>query len=218
MRGITEYIVAFEKTHKDDLKIDGVDYNMNPFFNQPKQINRIGTIVSAPYYGENDLKPGTQVMVIHIGLIQETLRNGRAVSPLCVDHEKNWFRLAPNQIVMYRKNKDEDWKCYLDSLMVMPIRVAEKMKTWNGYDIPESVFENGMGYKGNEKQMGVIAYDNDNLIENGLFKGDTVLFKLDREYEFEIDGKIYYHMSNDCLLMAKSNFIKTEEELSDVFA
>lgn len=218
MKGITEYIVSFEKTHRDTITEGDATYSVNPNFEQPKHINRIGKVIAVPSFGKNEIKVGYEVLVIHTVLLNEVYeKTGTKKSHFCIDIEKNYFRFEPNLIVMYRENKNENWRAHLNNVMVMPIEVAKEKKEWNGYEIPETVFEKELGYKGNETQKGVIAFANDTLKSEGVFEGDTVIFKEDREYEFEIDGKIYYHMENVDLILYKSNFIKTEYELEDAF-
>ncbi len=217
MKGITEFIIEFDTTHFDTIKKGQTEYAVNPFFEQNEHINRIGKVVNTPYVYDGPIKKGDEVMIIHTSLIQETYKKGREQSSFCVNEEKNWFRFDPNLIVLYRENNNKDWKAHLKNVMVLPISLAKEIKQWNGYEIPDGVFENEQGYKGNEKQTGVVAYDNDSLNENGIFKGDTVVFKFDREYEFLIDGKIHYHMENCDLILHKNNFIKTEATLEDAF-
>lgn len=219
MQGITEYIIGFDHTHRETVKVGETEYGINPNFEQPKHINRIGKVISAPIHGGPVIKKGWEVLVMHTLLLNEVYsKTGNQKSNFCVDRDKNYFRIKPNLIVMYRNDSNDNWKCHMDVVMVKPIKIKEEVKTWNGYELPDSVFNEEKGYKGNETRKGTIAFGNDELAKNAIFEGDTVMFKIDREYEFEIEGETYYQMETCDLLMYNNNFVKTGPQLEDAFA
>lgn len=201
-KAINEFIVHFPETHKTSIQVGGVEMDVNPFFEQPKWINRVGIVVSVPEIIDTKIKEGDEVLVVHTSLLHETYKKtGRKESFFCVDPEKNYFRFENNLIFMYRKNSTEKWKCNAENIFVRPI--PEKVLTIAGLEIPPDALEESLAYKGNRKQMGELAYINNTLRESGLKEGDKVCFKFDREYEFELDGEILYHMENNDLLMAE---------------
>lgn len=218
MQGITEYIVQFDHTHNSSVEVEGLELAVNPDMDQPKQINRVGTIVSAPLLGSPQLEVGYEVMVIHTLLLTEIYNNGKNKSFYLVDEEKGLFRFDQNMIVMFRESDKDQWKCHLKNVMVRPIVIKEDQKIWNGIIIPDAAFnDSNEGYKGNVKNKGTIAYGNQNLIENAIFEGDEVIFKQEREYEFEIDGETLWHMENEDLLLYENKFIKSKPQLEDSF-
>ena len=47
----------------------------------------------------------------------------------------------------------------------------------------------------------LIKYPNENLIKQGVNKGDLISFKPDSEYEFEVDGEKLYRMFDHQITM-----------------
>lgn len=208
MKSINEYIIQFDKTHIDTTEIGGVEMNVNPYFEQPEWINRIGKVVSTPILSPENavIKSGYEVIVIHTSLLHESYKNtGRKESFFCVDIEKNLFRFEDNLIVMYRENSSQEWKCNGLNIMVKPIPLEKETITIAGLSVPDMVLEDEIGYKQNEKQVGILSFHNSELEKFGIGIGDKVYFKPDREYEFKIDGEIYYHMETVDLLMVEKN-------------
>ena len=107
---------------------------------------------------------------------------------------------------MYRESAQHEWKSHLDSVFISPIKISEeKKKSIPGLIIPDSVFEKEKGYKGNQTQQGIVEYGNTNLSKLGINVGDEVMFKIDREYEFKINGKTLWHMENNDIVLRKKS-------------
>lgn len=110
-----------------------------------------------------------------------------------MDAEKGYYRVPPDMVYLYRKDDTETWLCPSPYLFVAPIAL-DKTETESGLIYQEK------NYKGNKEQYGTIAILNDYAKELGMKIGDTVYYKKDREYEFEIDGQLLYHMDNSDVL------------------
>jgi len=209
MQGITDYIVEFRETHKTEFEVSGRSLKINPNFNQPKWINRIGRVVSVPLHQEEEspIQPGYEVIVVHTSLLNDFYdKTGQSRSSFLVDDKNDYFRFTPNLIVMYRESAQHEWKSHLDSVFISPIKISEeKKKSIPGLIIPDSVFEKEKGYKGNQTQQGIVEYGNTNLSKLGINVGDEVMFKIDREYEFKINGKTLWHMENNDIVLRKKS-------------
>lgn len=208
MKGIDEYLIQFEKTHYETTVVGGVEMDVNPYFEQPKWINRIGKVVATPILPAPDakIKKGYEVLVVHTSLLHESYNHsGRKESFYCVDVENSLFRFEENLIFMYRESSDRKWLCNGKNVFIKPIPLRKEILTIAGLEVPDAVLEEEIGYKQNEKQTGIVAFANKELEGFGVKKGDKIYFKADREYEFEIDGNIYYHMENVDLLMVDKN-------------
>lgn len=206
MKGIDEYIVQFEKTHYETTVVGGIEMDINPYFEQPKWINRVGKVVSTPTLPDQDskIKEGYEVLVVHTSLLHESYKHsGRKESFYCVDAENNLFRFEESLIFMYRENNDREWLCNSKNVFIKPIPLKKETITIAGLEVPDMVLDEELGYKQNEKQVGILAFKNRELEKFGLSVGDKVCFKADREYEFEIDGEVYYHMETVDLLMVE---------------
>jgi hypothetical protein len=53
----------------------------------------------------------------------------------------------------------------------------------------------------NEPLMGIMVYPNAYLISQGVKEGDTVCFKPDSEYEFDVDGEKLYRIFDHQITM-----------------
>lgn len=216
MKSFHDYIVEFDSSHKTETEIAGITLDINPIFEEHKWINRIGTVVSCPMAIDSPVEVGYQVMVSHIFLMTETYgKTGRVKSVDCIDDKKNHFRITPESIFLYRESESDPWLVYGKNVFVTPVKIEQKAIL--GLDLPDMVFENEKGYKGNEKQVGTVSFANRYANEMGIMVGDTVLFKRDREYEFEIDGEIHYLIDNRDLLAYEVDLEKSEKHLEDAF-
>jgi hypothetical protein len=64
---------------------------------------------------------------------------------------------------------------------------------------------------GYEPLTGVVVYTNDQLASMGVFAGSTVCFTPHSEYEFVIDGVLYYRMkTNDIAIVLEDEYQGTE--------
>ena len=95
-------------------------------------------------------------------------------------------------IYLYKESKDVRWTCPAPYVFIAPIPY-EEAKTESGILFTED------GYKGNKEQYGKCVYLNE-VAKKQLKEGDTIYFKKEREYEFEVDGEILYHMENEDVL------------------
>jgi len=202
MKSPNDYIVQFKETHQTTTTVGDCELTVNPMFEQPKWINRVGIVIATPPSIDTPIQKGYEVLVVHTVLLDESfIKQGKIENPFLADKEKGYYRFEPSLIVMYREDDKSEWKCNNEYIMVLPIEIDTIQKEWNGLDIPDMVYENEQGYKGNENQKGTIAYDNPKLNEKGIYKGDEIIFKVDREYEFELDGKTYWNMENNDILL-----------------
>jgi co-chaperonin GroES (HSP10) len=94
---------------------------------------------------------------------------------------------------MYKKGGEGDWIPIDPYCFVKPIKKEVKDSFFKLSPDQDS-------YKGNIPNMGTLEYPNKNLLDQGAKAGDTVIFSKYSEYEFDIDGEIYYKMSTKDIL------------------
>jgi hypothetical protein len=87
------------------------------------------------------------------------------------------FFIDNEQFFMYKQ--DGEWHSYDRYCFVKPVSTSESY-------IFKPFSE--------EPLVGVMKYPNEYLMSKGISSGDTVCFKPDSEYEFEIDGEKLYRM------------------------
>ena len=107
----------------------------------------------------------------------------------------NNFFVPLDMIFMYKRGEG-DWEALSPYCFIKPIK-EELPTSSTGLVIPEKT---KVGHKGMKRNVGIVAYDNPELNNMGVFKGDEVYFKDHREYEFEINEEIYYKMDNNSIL------------------
>lgn len=183
MKAVNYLIVELDKAYDNEVQVStGDTVIVNSTIENVSYINRVATVVAAPKY--TILKTGDKV-VCHHNIFR--LRNdvqGKQV-PSNFNIEDNQYFVPLTEIFMYKR--DSDWISINPYCFIEPIEVAiDDLK----FDITTEE-----AYKGRLDRKGIIRYINKEMEAQGMREGDTVLFLKDSEYEFNIDGKLYYKMS-----------------------
>jgi len=147
--------------------------------------NRLALVESPPMALNEDVKKGATIVVHHNVFRKYNDMQGKEkyASGLIKD---NYYLIDPYQVYMYKNAGDQDWTAMEPFCFVSPMK--------NDY-----LFHNG-----SEKELhGIMEYPSKYLKSLGIKKGDTVGFRTDSEYEFNIDGKKYYRVNsnNICHMM-----------------
>lgn len=183
-------IVEVDKAYNNEKKIGDVSLVVNSTIESVEHINRIGKVIAAPSF--TPLKEGDSV-IIHHNICR--LRNG--IKGLQVEsdyHIENFTYFVPLTEVFMYKREGEEWTALAPYCFVEPIDDQAKMV--GSIYIPND----SDNYKGRIARQGIMKHANPDLIENGINNGDHIAFSEDSEYEFLIDDKIYYKMSNNDVL------------------
>jgi co-chaperonin GroES (HSP10) len=98
------------------------------------------------------------------------------------------------EIFMYRRD-GSDFQAIAPYTFVKPIEKEDKMV--GGFIISAS---ESNSHKGMVKLQGIMAYPNQDLINQGVKAGDRIAFSPYSEYEFNLNGEIYYKMSTKDIL------------------
>ena len=94
------------------------------------------------------------------------------------------FFVEPDQFYMYKR--DGKWNTYSRYCFVKPIKAIDSYI--------KKPFTN-------EPLMGTMVYPNAYLLSQGVREGDTVCFKPDSEYEFDVDGEKLYRIFDHQITM-----------------
>lgn len=183
-------IVEVDKAYNNEKKIGDVSLVVNSTIESVEHINRIGKVITSPSF--TPLKEGDEV-IIHHNICR--LRNGTKGKLVESDYhiEDNKYFVPLTEIFMY-KREGKDWIALAPYCFIEPIEDEAKMV--GSIYIPHD----SDNYKGMVARQGIMKYANPDLIENGINNGDHIAFSEYSEYEFEIDNKIYYKMSNKDVL------------------
>lgn len=160
---------------------------VNDSIENVESINRVATVISAPK--STIIKTGDQLIVHH-----NIFRKKYDVSGKQINSnfwlEDNKFFVPLTEIFMYKR--DSDWIaidpfCFIKSIPSDETKVV-------GFNLSENI------HKGMKKHTGIVSYSNNILESRGIRKGDRVVFSKNSEYEFKIDGILYYKMKSKDIL------------------
>ena len=190
MQTVNYLIVELTKAYNNEVDVStGDSVIVNSTIEDVAYVKRIATVKSAPDFVV--LEAGDEVVVHHnIFRLRNDIKGATVDSNFYIGD--NLYFVPLTEVFMYKRG-DSGWKTLSPFCFVEPIIKEEK----EGFDLSltESTF------KGRLKRVGKIKYPNDELIAQGIQEGDKVLFTKNSEYEFEIDGTIYYKMSTKDILM-----------------
>ena len=166
---------------------------INTSIEDVSRINRIGKVISAPDHVV--VKEGDYVLIHHNIMRKRLDTKG---NPILSDYhlEGDKYFVPLREVFMYKRD-DNDWLSLEPFCFVKPIPVKDDETTLFQLSKEEK------SYKGNVKNRGILTYPNQELLNQGLKAGQQVVFADDSEYEFEIEGEIFYKMSTRYVLMGE---------------
>lgn len=184
MKSINYAIVELDEAYNNSVKLTtGEDFIINSTIEDVSYINRIAKVIAIP---EGVAVKEGDLVIAHHNIFR--LRNDFKGNPIESNYfiEGNKYLVPLTEIFMYKRN-DSDWIPLNPFCFVKPIDFKNQEK----FEL--SLLE--ASYKGKIKNMGVMVYPNPELLSQGVKKGDIVMFNQYSEYEFMIDGELYYKMS-----------------------
>jgi len=193
MQGIHDYILEIKEPFKDTFKTaSGVELYANKRFSADRLSNRIGKVMATPLFFEGIIEVGYEVLV-DASILYEQIYNGKVQESIhLLDKDKMLFKIDPKLIVLYRENPQEQWKGFLDSILVEPIKKASKSLKSSLIIIPDEEIEF-------EKTKATVTICNSELSEFGIVKNDTIAIK-PLGIPFWLDGKEFWWLKNDDVL------------------
>lgn len=194
MRAIDYIIVEIPENYINFRK----GYRVNTTIEKVSAINRIGKVISAPEHTE--LEVGDDVVVHHNIVRLRKNGNGKTLPPDYLIKDNLYF-VPVTEAFMYRRNGE--WYSMSPYCFVKPIKYQqEETDGWLRGTM------SAMSHKGYVKNTGVLDIPNKEQLENGLSKGDTILFSDYSEYEFIIDDELFYKMSTKDIIGKLNDRIK----------
>lgn len=184
MRSINAIIVEAKQTYNNEVELtDGKSLILNSTIESVSHINRIATVVAAPKWAS--IQKGDQVVVHHNIMRSRNDTKGNTIESNYSIGNK-MFIVPPTEIFMYKR--DGDWVALDPYCFVQPIPKDDSEEFF-------ALGESEGTHKGMQKKVGIMSYPNKALLEQDVNVGDKVIFKDYSEYEFEIEGKLYYKMA-----------------------
>jgi hypothetical protein len=164
------------KRYDNTRDIGGIEFIVSVSEEDHRFSNRLAEVIETPSKYSGPIQKGDILLVHHNVFKFYNDMKGRQKSG------KSFFRddiflLEPDQFFMYKR--DGKWHAYDRYCFVSPVPAIESYI--------KKPFTN-------EPLMAVMRYPNEYLLDRGISAGDTVCFKPDSEYEFEVDGEKMYRM------------------------
>ncbi len=198
MRSVFDFIVIPDgKRYNNEINIDGNKLIVNSSIENFKLINRKAVVLTTPTAFDTPIQEGDEVITHHNVFRRYYNLKGEAVDSSKTFDDNKYF-CQYDQIYLYKRIVK--WMSVGERCFIMPIKNNNK---WSKE--PE------------QKNKGIVKIGNKTLESLGIYEGDLVGFKSNREFEFIIDKqRLYCMQSNDILV--KYEFKGNEKEYNPSWA
>jgi hypothetical protein len=164
------------KRYNNTKDIGGIEFIVNTSEEDHRFSNRYADVVEVPRGYDGPIRKGDTLLVHHNAFKFYNDMKGRRKSGRSFFRDDIFF-IDSDQFFLYKQ--DGQWHPYNRYCFVKPIKALD-------YYVKKPYT--------NEPLMGEMAYPNEYLKSQGIQKGDTVCFKPDSDYEFDIDGEVMYRI------------------------
>lgn len=171
------------RRYNNTKSIGGIDLIVNTSEEDHKFSNRYAEVIEVPYKYDGPIQKGDILLVHHNVFKFYNDMKGRQKSGRSFFRD-DIFLIDSEQFYLYKH--DGKWYTYDRHCFVKPIPAIDSYI--------KKPFTN-------EPLMGVMVYPNQYLINQGVKSGDTVCFKPDSEYEFDVDGEKLYRIFDHQITM-----------------
>jgi hypothetical protein len=187
MATINYLIVEIDEAYNNEVEIlEGESLVVNSTIENVTYISRRAKVLEAPDF--IILEKGDEVIVHHnIFRLRNDTKGHKIQSDFHLESNKYFVPLT--EIFLYKRG--QDWISLEPYVFVKPIKLRLEETLLVGIK---------KDYKGMENRRGIIGFNNKDLIKQGVRVGDEVLFSKNSEYEFKIDGEVYYKMNTKDIL------------------
>ena len=201
MRGYNDFIIKVDVVYNKTFKTEsGLELHADSRFSQDRLANRIAVVEEIPLTleGKTPIKKGFQVMIDPtIFYENEYVATGVQQTPFTIDKNKGLYKIKDEMIVLYREDKNSEWKANAENLLIRfkKEEVAEKK-------VGSIIIENKKEIV--SKDHATILHANELLQEEGIQDGDLLFFLYCYGVPFWIDG-IEYNWIHNRHVLAKLN-------------
>lgn len=187
MSTLNYLIVELDEAYNNEVEVlEDQSLIVNSTIESVAHISRTAKVIEAPDFVI--LQQGDEVVVHHnIFRLRNNTKGNLTQSNYHLEGNKYFVPLT--EVFMYKR--DSDWICLEPYVFIKPIELREEESLLLGVKDE---------YKGREHQKGIIAFNNKQLLDQGVKVGDEIVFSRNSEYEFTIDGELYYKMRTKDIL------------------
>jgi hypothetical protein len=182
MQSPFDFIVTGQR-YNNTKEVGGIELIVNTSEEDHRFSNRYAEVVEVPRGYTGPVQKGDTLLVHHNVFKFYNDIKGRRKSSRSFFRDDIFF-VEPNQFYLYRH--DGKWHTYDRYCFVKPMPAVDSYI--------KKPFTN-------EPLMGVMRYPNAYLLTQGVKEGDTVCFKPDSEYEFDVDGEKLYRIFDHQITM-----------------
>ena len=206
------FIVEVEKPYEDTVNLNGVEFKVNITYEPLKHARQYGIVYKAPEWLPEgldfDVKVGDKVYFHHL-----ITANTGNLNISKTYGEASWKDYQSEHLFTLEE-KEDLYKVHWDYIYA---RVRDgKIKMLNHWNFVEQKTESeddiktdsGIYFKPEAEDItlrGYVRNMNPWLKEQGIKKGDEVLFSTNSEYEMKIEGKKLLRMRNQDILAKVQN-------------
>ena len=182
MKSVFDFIVIPNgNRYNNEVDIDGEKLIVNSSIENFKLINRTATVLTVPTAFNTPIQENDEVIIHHNVFRRYYNHKGKEVDSSKTFDDNRYF-CQYDQIYLYKRAVK--WHAVRDHCFIIPIKNNDE---WS--QEPE------------QKNKGIVKIGNKTLESLGIYEGDLVGFKSNREFEFIIEGERLYCMkSNDIAL------------------
>ena len=193
MKSVYKYIVRplDDKRYTNSKPVGDKELILNTDNYNHNYTNRFAKVVGTPSAYETPIQIGDIVVVHHNVFRRWKDMRGKEKDSKSYYKDDMWF-VANDQIFLYKRYCC--WEANDGFCFVKPIKAKNKLST-----------------EKTEPQVGILKYADDILKNAGMKAGDLVGFKPNTEYEFIIDGELYYRIFSNSITI-KYEYQGDEEE------
>jgi|TARA_B100000287_G_scaffold409495_1_gene436910 hypothetical protein len=193
MKSVYKYIVRplDDKRYTNSKPVGDKELILNTDNYNHNYTNRFAKVVGTPSAYETPIQIGDIVVVHHNVFRRWKDMRGKEKDSKSYYKDDMWF-VANDQIFLYKRYCC--WEANDGFCFVKPIKAKNKLST-----------------EKTEPQIGILKYADDILKNAGMKAGDLVGFKPNTEYEFIIDGELYYRIFSNSITI-KYEYQGDEEE------
>lgn len=185
MKSPTDFIVTprENKRYSNTKNIGGIDFLVSSSEEDVRYSNRYAEVKALPIDYSGPIKEGDTLLVHHnVFKFYNDIRGQRRSGKSFL--KDNLFLVDHDQYFAYKQ--DDVWYAHDRYCYIKPVKTKESV-----------IFKNTK----EEPLVGLVKIPNENLIKQGVNKGDLISFKPDSEYEFEVDGEKLYRMFDHQIIM-----------------
>lgn len=185
LASINTILVNVPKTYEDTLKTpSGMELYIDTRFDDVRHTIRYGTVISSP---DPRFAAGDTVYFHHNIVRRIHTVEGRTDKYHNTILE-NAYEIQPGQI--YATKRQGQLRAIAPYCFIKPM--PRQNTTAGDLQIVSKQNE--------QPQWGIVKYTNEQLSAQGVENGDTIIFNLDSEYEYPVDGEKLYRMQTEWII------------------